>query len=165
MSGIDYVAKWIHGPTLDTKRLWLDTQLDEVVENCCNILYRAKKEIYLLVDSPVPEFLKYRDYKVVDMMCARSSIVPTKIVVRKNDENDSELENLFKGYPSVKIFGHLKNEFLQRNKSLQKDYVLIGDDDILFGDPLGRTGRFFYHTSILAREMKSRLNSLILTKE
>ena len=140
MSGIDYIAKWINGPTLDTKRLRLDKQLPEVVESCCNLIYRARKEIYLLVDNPVPAFLKYDDYKIVDVMRACSSIVPTKIVVRKNNAKDSELENLFKGYSSVKRSGYLKNELLEHSKSLQKKYILVGDNNIFLGNLLYKEG-------------------------
>ena len=157
MSEIDYVAKWIKGSALDTKRLWLDKQLDEVVESCCNIIYRARKEIYLLVDNPVPEFLRHDNNRVVDIMRACSSIVPTKIIVRKENEGDGELEKLFSEYPSVEISGHLKSEFLGCSESFQNKYILIGDNNIFFGNPLYREGRFFYNTSILARKMKSNL--------
>lgn len=160
----DWFIEWITGPALNQRHLRLDKDLDEIVRRCLDIADFTKKEAYLMIDDPLPQFLIHDNYALINKLKYKPSY-PKKLFIRKDSNGSEEINLRFREIENLSFYNLPKNELKNKNGALQSDYFLIGDNNIFWGKPGFNEGCFTYNAPLLVKMVKEEIDSLISEKE
>ena len=138
----------IKGNRLNQVYFKMDKNLDEIVDRCADIIHDARKEIYVMIDNPLPDFITYENNSLITALQEKIYEVPVKILARRHSNDREELRQFF---PDLLDIRYLFDEQLDVEKlgekagTLQHDYFLIGDKNIFLGKPGYNEGVFTYN--------------------
>ena len=157
---IDSLVDWMQGYKLDQVYLKMDEHLDEIVIRCSEIIRNAKKEIYVMIDNPLPEFVKHKGNFLISELKSKIPDVQVKLLARRHDLDYEELKQFF---PDPQVIHYFPKEQLNgKSDSLRYDYFLIGDKNIFWGKPGFNEGIFTYNAPVLVEEVEKELNNLLV---